>query len=153
MAQRPESTIEADAIVSEVLIAAPVEAVYEFFVDPSKHEQWKGRAAELDPRPGGKYRVELNDKATAAGKYIELDPPRRVVMSWGWEGEGPVPAGSTTVDITLEATDEGTLVRLVHRDLPEPARADHMDGWNHYLSRLAAAAVGQDPGPDPNETA
>jgi len=33
--------------------------------------------------------------------------------------------------------------------LPEAARAGHGDVWDHYLPRLAVAAAGGDPGPDP----
>jgi hypothetical protein len=44
---------------------------------------------------------------------------------------------------------DGTIVRLTHRDLPQEARDIHARGWSHYLSRLAGAAPGGDPGPDP----
>jgi hypothetical protein len=44
---------------------------------------------------------------------------------------------------------DGTLVRLVHRDLPEPSQAPHNHGWTHYLARLAVAGAGGDPGRDP----
>jgi hypothetical protein len=40
------------------------------------------------------------------------------------------------------------LVRLVHRGLPDEAIADHTQGWDHYLGRLAVAGGGGDPGPD-----
>ncbi|TVZ96600.1 activator of Hsp90 ATPase-like protein [Streptomyces sp. BK340] len=62
----------------------------------------------------------------------------------------PVPPGSSTVEITLEPVPEGTLPRLVHRDLPSPeACAAHEEGWTHYTGRLAVVAAGGDPGPDP----
>ena len=57
--------------------------------------------------------------------------------------------GSSTVEIDLVPDGGGTLVRLVHRDLPPEAQELHDEGWQHYLGRLAAAAVGDDPGPDP----
>jgi len=37
----------------------------------------------------------------------------------------------------------------VHRDLPVGEGAGHEEGWNHFLPRLAIAAAGGDPGPDP----
>ena len=61
-----------------------------------------------------------------------------------------VPPGSTTVEITLELDGDATLVRLVHRDLPEDSRGPHAHGWETYLGRLAIRANGGDPGPDPN---
>ena len=112
--------------------------------------RWKGIEATLDPRPGGLYRVEMNARDVACGQYVELEPHRRVVFTWGWEGEGhPIPPGSTTVEVSLVPDGEGTIVRLTHRDLPAEARDEHLHGWDHYLTRLAAAAAGDDPGPDP----
>jgi uncharacterized protein YndB with AHSA1/START domain len=147
-----------DAVEREVRIAARPETVFEFFTDPEKMIRWKGRRAELDPRPGGIYRVEINDQAVALGEYVEVDPPGRIVFTWGWEGqesgqgEHAVLPGSSRVEITLEPLGDGTLVRLRHLDLPPQSREIHGQGWDLYLGRLAAAAAGGDPGPDPNST-
>jgi hypothetical protein len=40
-------------------------------------------------------------------------------------------------------------VRLVHSGLPDAIRAGSAEGWDHYLPRLAVAAEGGNPGPDP----
>lgn len=147
-----------DAVEREVRIAARPETVFEFFTDPEKMIRWKGRRAELDARPGGTYRVEINDQAIALGEYVEVDPPGRIVFTWGWEGqeggqgEHAVPPGSSRVEITLEPHGDGTLVRLRHLDLPAESRELHGQGWDLYLGRLTAAASGGDPGPDPNST-
>ncbi|MEA2346611.1 MAG: hypothetical protein QOG62_398, partial [Thermoleophilaceae bacterium] len=93
--------------------------------------------------------VVVNDSHTAKGEFVEVDPPRRVVFSWGWEDEGAsIRPGETTVEITLEEDGDGTLVRLVHSGLPEAVAAGHATGWHHYMPRLAKVAVGIDPGPD-----
>ena len=63
--------------------------------------RWKGVSADLDPRPGGVYRVDMNGRDVAKGEYLEVVPHSRVVFTWGWEGEeSAVPPGSTTVEIT-----------------------------------------------------
>ncbi|HEY7003250.1 MAG TPA: SRPBCC domain-containing protein [Gaiellaceae bacterium] len=143
----------ATAVEREIRIAARPETVFEFFTDPEKMVLWKGRQADLDPQPGGIYRVEMGDRIVARGEYVEVDVPTRVVFTWGWEGQesGPhgVPPGSSRVEITLAPDGEGTLVRLRHLDLPEEARQIHGEGWDLYLGRLAVAATGADPGPDP----
>jgi uncharacterized protein YndB with AHSA1/START domain len=140
----------------EVRIAARPETVFDFFVDPEKMRQWKGTRAELDPRPGGIYRVEINEQAIAKGEYIEVEAPNRVVFTWGWEGqesgEHAVPPGSSRVEIDLTPDGDGTLVRLRHLDLPDESREIHGQGWDLYLGRLARAAGGDDPGPDPNQS-
>ena len=147
----------AAAVEREIRIAARPETVFDFFIDPEKMVQWKGRKADLDARPGGIYRVEINDQAVARGEYVEIDRPSRVVFTWGWEGqeqtEGPhaVPPGSSRVEVSLEPDGDGTLVRLRHLDLPEESREIHGQGWDLYLGRLAAVAAGEDPGADPNQ--
>jgi uncharacterized protein YndB with AHSA1/START domain len=144
-----------EAVEREVRIAARPETVFQFFVDPEKQVLWMGRRAELDPRPGGTYRVEISDEIIAGGEFLELEAPSRVVYSFGWEGqqagqgEHGVPPGSSRVEITLEPDGDGTLVRLRHLGLPEEAREIHGQGWRLYLDRLAIAASGGDPGPEP----
>jgi uncharacterized protein YndB with AHSA1/START domain len=144
----------ATVVEREIRIAARPETVFEFFVDPQKICQWKGRKAELDPRPGGVYRVEINDQAIARGEYVEIDSPSRVVFTWGWEGqesgEHAVPPGSSRVEVDLTPDGDGTLVRLRHLDLPEQSREIHGQGWDLYLARLTEAAEGRDPGTDPH---
>lgn len=139
-----------DAVEVAVQIAASPETVYDFFTDPDRMIQWMGRSAELDPRPGGGFRCDINGDAVANGAYVELEPPSRVVFTWGWEGEDAVTKpGSSTVEVLLEPQEEGTRVRLIHRDLPSAESAEkHSHGWRHYLDRLAIAALGGDPGPD-----
>jgi uncharacterized protein YndB with AHSA1/START domain len=139
------------AVEVAVRIAAKPETVFDFFTDPDKMIQWMGRSAELEPRPGGLFRCDINDESVASGEYVELDPPRRVVFTWGWEGDDSVtPAGSSTVEIVLEPDGESTRVRLIHTDLPSVESAQrHRHGWEHYMERLSSAASGGNPGSDP----
>lgn len=140
----------AAGVECEVRIGAAPEMVYDFFVEPNRMIQWMGRSAELDPRPGGTLRVDLNGRHISRGEYLELDRPHRVVFSWGWEGEdNVVQPGTSTVEVTLTPDGDGTLVRLSHTDLPEESRATHAHGWDHYLERLVKAASGGEPGEDP----
>src|SRR5687767_3621794 len=109
---RPEAT---DAVERVVHIAAPPETVYAFFIDPEKLVRWKGVSAELDPRPGGIYRVDVTGGDVARGEFVEATPFSRVVFTWGWEGaDSPIAPGASTVEITLIPDGDGTLVRLRH---------------------------------------
>jgi uncharacterized protein YndB with AHSA1/START domain len=139
-------------IEREVHIDASPQTVFEFFTDPAKMVRWKGTQATLDPRPGGVYRVEMNEQVIAVGEYVELDPPNRLVFTWGWEGDyASTPPGSSTVEVTFRPDGDGTLVRLVHTDLPSAEAAEaHAVGWDQYIARLVIAAAGGDPGPDPH---
>jgi uncharacterized protein YndB with AHSA1/START domain len=150
------SVTEETAVVRELTIAARPETVWEFLVDPEKATRWMGIDAAFEPQPGGAYRVTVLSGNVANGRFVELDPPRRLVLTWGWEPgghEGPgssVAPGSSTVEFELEPEGDGTRLRFVHRDLPSAeAAASHGHGWDHYLGRLASAATGKDPGRDP----
>jgi uncharacterized protein YndB with AHSA1/START domain len=145
------STAEEPAVVREVLIDAAPEAVWQFLVDPVKAVRWMGVTASLEPRPGGRYRVEVLPGDVVLGEFVEVDPPHRLVHTWGWEdGAGSVQPGSTTVAFDLLPRDHGTLVRVTHGGLSTAAAVDrHARGWDHYLPRLAVAATGGDAGADP----
>ena len=136
----------------ELTIAARPETVWELLVDPVQAVRWMGQAARFDHRPGGQYRVEVIPGHIATGEFVEIDPPRRLVYTWGWEpGSGSaVPPGSTTVEFELIPSGDGTRLRFRHRDLPSAeTAASHAHGWDHYLERLARVAAGGDAGVDP----
>lgn len=149
-----ESATETRAVERELAIAATPETVWAFLVDPEKVKAWMGETITQDVRPGGSYRNQVLPGHVAAGEFLEVDPPHRLVYTWGWlpgpEGPNPVPPGSTTIEIELVPDGDGTLLRFLHRDLPDEEKAaSHAHGWDHYLGRLAEAAAGRDPGRDP----
>jgi uncharacterized protein YndB with AHSA1/START domain len=136
-------------LTREIMIDARPETIWPFLTDPTKHVEWLGTSADIDPRPGGVYRVLVGGQNQSAGEFVEVVPNERVVFTFGWDQEGhPIPPGSTTIEITLHPEGDKTRVRLVHRGLPDDALGDHGRGWEHYLGRLALAATGGAPGPD-----
>jgi uncharacterized protein YndB with AHSA1/START domain len=142
---------EPDVVDAEVRVAASPELVFDFFTDARKLVRWMGVTAEIDARPGGKWHADIaGDGTMTAGEILELERPRRLVMTWGWDTPGtPLPPGSSTVEVTLTPDGDETVVRVFHRDLPVSLRRFHATGWEHYLPRLAVAAAGSDPGLDP----
>ena len=136
-------------LVREIMIAATPETIWPFLTEPERHVEWLGTVADIDPRPGGGYRVLVGGQHQSAGEYLEVVPLEKVVFTFGWEQGGhPIPPGSTTIEISLHPEDDKTLVRLVHRGLPDDAVSDHGTVWAHYLGRLAIVAVGGDAGAD-----
>ena len=136
-------------LVREIMIDATPETIWPFLVEPEMLVEWHGSEAEIDPRPGGVYRVLVAGQHQSAGEYVEVEPLKKVVFTFGWEQEGhPIPPGSTTIEITLQPEGHKTRVRLVHRGLPDDAVENHGDGWAHYLQRLAVRVGGGDPGAD-----
>lgn len=148
-----------EIIEVERRIAARPETVFAYFTDPDRFILWQGVDAELDPRPGGVFRVTVTGKSqvVASGRYVEVDPPKRIVFTWGWEQLDGLPdgmngllPGTSTVEVTLMAQEEGTILRLRQTGLrTDPEREVHIRGWGQTLDRLAVVAAGGDPGPDP----
>ncbi len=133
-------TIAEDRVEHEITIDAPVDVVFAYFTDPVRHATWLGSSAELDPRPGGRYRCVVNEHAVVRGEYLEVSPPHRVSFTWGFEDNEPLPPGSSTVSVTLEAVGASTVLRLVHTGLPHPMLGPHDLGWDGYLVALGVAA-------------
>ena len=136
-------------LVREIMIKATPETIWPFLTEPDQLVQWHGTVAEIDPRPGGIYRVLVAGENQSAGEYVEVVPMEKVVFTFGWEeGSRLIPPGSTTIEITLHPEGDKTRVRLVHSGLPDDALDDHGRGWALYLERLAVRVAGGDPGPD-----
>jgi uncharacterized protein YndB with AHSA1/START domain len=128
------------SIVSEsVRINAAPSIVFEYFVQPELLLQWMGTWADLQAEPDGLYAVDFPG-VPVRGRFVEVDPPRRLVFTWGIPGNDALPAGSSTVEVQFTADGGGTLVELTHRDLPAERVADHAAGWRDLLKHLAAAS-------------
>ena len=135
----------AEPVRASIRIDAAPERVWEFFTRPEAMIRWMGEYAVLAPRPGGEFTVNIKG-APVRGRYLVLDPPHRLVVSWGYAGSEELPPGASTVEICLVRDGTGTRVHLEHRDLPATEEPGYAKGWAHYLARLAAASLGE-PGP------
>jgi uncharacterized protein YndB with AHSA1/START domain len=136
----------------ETQIAAPPATVFAFLTDPDKILRWMGTDATTEAHPGGIYLINGVSRSgrNARGAFREVVPVHRLAYSFGWEGDEDVPPGSSLIEIDLIDRDGGTLLRMTHTGLPNTEQcAGHARGWAHYLGRLAVAAPGGDPGPDP----
>jgi uncharacterized protein YndB with AHSA1/START domain len=127
--------------------ATPTE-VFPYFTDAELMVRWMGDWAQLQPTAGGTLAINIHG-VPIRGRYLVVDPPHRLVFTWGAAGNETLAPGATTVEILLRADGDGTLLELAHRDLPPEEVPQHGIGWNHFLGRLAIAAAGSDPGPDP----
>jgi uncharacterized protein YndB with AHSA1/START domain len=144
------------AVEIEHRVSGSPETVFAYFTDPDKHRRWMGAEVELDARPGGIYRVTMAPEVWVRGEYLAVEPPHRLLLTWGWEsgielpnGLQQVRPGSSAVEFRFEDGD-GAIIRVRHLGLPtEEARWTHGLGWNGYLPRLVAVLEGDDPGKDP----
>lgn len=131
-----------------VVVPLSPDDTFDLITQPDRLRRWNSIAARIDLRAGGDYRWTIVPGSSAAGIITEVEPGKRLVLGWGWEGSADLPPDASTVTITLEPTHNGTIVRLVHDGLsPEQAKG-HAEGWDHYLDRLAVAGADGEAGPD-----
>lgn len=122
------------------LLPAPPDRVWRALIDPAALAAWfwpqasYGTVAETDPRPGGKYRIEAPKAGiAAAGEYVTVEPPRRLVMTWRWADEPT----ETLVTIELKEAAEGTALTLRHERFDtDESRDNHAQGWSDCFDRM-----------------
>jgi uncharacterized protein YndB with AHSA1/START domain len=131
--------IRNDVIVATEHIKAPPEVVFPYLTDPALIVKWIGDRAELDPQPSGVFALDMGEVA-AHGTYITVEPPHRVVFSWGIPGSDTLPPGGSTVEVALTPDGDDTIVVLTHRGLPATQIGTHRAGWEHRLGQLREAA-------------
>lgn len=145
----PQDTAPTEAgVTASIDIAAAPEEVFAYLVTVKGMLAWMGQHAVLDPTPGGEFSVDI-DGVPVRGRYLVVDPPHQVVVSWGHVGSTDLPAGKSQVSFTLAPHEDGTRVVVNHTGLPTHYLGGHQRGWDHFLARLRLAGTGQDPGPDP----
>ena len=71
-------------------IAAEPATVFEFFTDADLYSRWMGARAQLEPRPGGTYAVDISEKAAEEGRAFS-DEWQKVLV------------GQSTVPVAMKA--------------------------------------------------
>jgi uncharacterized protein YndB with AHSA1/START domain len=130
-------------------LKAPREKVFAAWTDPARAAQWwcpsdcKLLSCEMDLRPGGKWhrsmRVPGGSVITKYGVYREVEPPGRLVFTYGSDyGNGTVDP-ETVVSLTFTEVPGGTRLTLWHTGFQDVAvRDSHIGGWTTTMEKLAA---------------
>lgn len=134
-----------NAYSGSIYIDAEPDFVFEYFTNAESLVRWMGDRAVLEPYPGGRFTVVFGERRVE-GRYVEIDRPRRLVISWGRSGSKELPPYSSHLEITFDAQGRGTKVSITHSGLPDSELIRHSQGWDHYLARLSEAALGRDLG-------
>ncbi|BDU16772.1 SRPBCC family protein [Lysobacter auxotrophicus] len=120
------------------------ERIFDAWLDPATVGRWLYATkdghmlrVEVDPRVGGGYTiVERRPGGDAAhyGRYLEIDRPRRLVLTLALEPDAP--GDRITVDIAPDG--EGCMLTLTHEMAAENAQyADRTGhGWTTILASL-----------------
>jgi uncharacterized protein YndB with AHSA1/START domain len=149
--------MDSDRIEREVQIDAPVETVWSIVTEPRNITRWFADEAEVDLRPGGELVFRFDSGVDGKGVVERVEPPHRFAFRWiSPEPERDMVAAQghyTTVEFSLEARGEGTLLRVVESGFAalegtaaeNAALADrHIGGWEMFLERLAGLGASAD---------
>jgi uncharacterized protein YndB with AHSA1/START domain len=147
-------TPDQDAVVCEIQVSAPPERVFEALTDSRQLLRWWGaeptvktRLWQIDPRPGGKWRMEcsgcdgmsVNDVTDfeVHGEILEFSPPRLLVYTWiaNWHNDR---TRATVVSWELQRAGDSTIVKVTHSGLADETicRRDYSSGWPGVLELL-----------------
>jgi len=65
----------------------------------------------MTPRVGETFHLDL-DGTAIAGRYIEVDPPHRMLLRWDRHGTDTATPTAAFIEITLTPTGDGTSVTV-----------------------------------------
>ena len=136
------------------LLPGPVERVWAYLTRSDLRRQWLA-AGEMEMTVGAPVELvwrndELSDppgqrppgfpeEHRLQSRITELDPPRRLAITWGNTGG---------VSFELEPEGDGVLLTVIHRRLPDrPTLLNVSAGWHMHLDILAARVEGRAPEP------
>jgi uncharacterized protein YndB with AHSA1/START domain len=136
------------------LLPGPIERIWAYLTDSDLRRQWMA-AGEMEMKVGAPFElVWRNDELSnppgqrptgfseehrMQSRIIELDPPRKLAISWANNGD---------VSFELEPVGDKVLLTVIHRRLPDRATMLKVGaGWHTHLDILVARATGKEPEP------
>ena len=118
-------------------IRAPREKVYDAFATSEGLNAWWTEGGAVDARPGGTMVFRFVDwgadkiNAEFKGRVLEARRPERFVYQWGIEN----PDETTTVELTFEESEDGTIVRVREYGFARIDQAlGNSSGWGQALT-------------------
>jgi uncharacterized protein YndB with AHSA1/START domain len=109
-------------------------------IEPEHTKVYWGASQESDWRPGAAWKMFLGDGRLAdAGKVLEIDPPRRLVLEWQNQFRPELTEeGPSRCTIEIEAMGDNVRLSVVHEIDRQPSKfIDAVSGgWPMILSSL-----------------
>jgi uncharacterized protein YndB with AHSA1/START domain len=115
-------------------IRAPRELVFKYFTDSTRWASWWGAGSTIEARVGGRVLIRFPGGNEVIGEVLALQPPEKIVFTYGYAKGTPIAVNGSTATIRLEAVAEGTRLHLTHGFDEERAMQEHVQGWRYQLS-------------------
>lgn len=146
--------IEPATLKIQRLLPGPIERIWAYLTESKLRRQWLA-AGQMEMKvgapvefvwrndeltdPPGQRPPGFSDEHRMQSRVTELDPPRKLAITWGERG-----------DVSFELHPKGSevLLTLIHRRLPDrPNRLNVGAGWHMHLDILVARLTGKEPAP------
>ncbi len=125
------------------LVRAEPERVYDALTTAEGLDGWFTKGSSIDARPGGKINFRWENwgyqhySGEDGGPVLESKRPERFAFQWNGDTE----SYKTTVEITFEPLEDGTLVKLVEygfKDTPSGLKnmLERAAGWGEALTLM-----------------
>lgn len=128
-------------VMTEVLLNAPAEKVWQAITEADKMNQWYFKVPEFRAQPGFTFKYFGGEPGgrqyPISCKLVEVVPGRKLVHTWSYDDY----PHETTVSFDLFPEGSQTRLRLTHTGLdsmpaqyPETVSAhNHQQGWDHII--------------------
>ena len=131
------------------IIPASAQEIYDAWLDSLAHSEMTGGEATMSDEIGAE--VSAWD-GYISGRNLELVPGERIVQSWRTT-EFTDEHDDSIVTVTLEDMEDGTVLTLVHSNVPDEQTSYEEGGWESkyfepmkvYFDNLKQAAAGSPP--------
>jgi uncharacterized protein YndB with AHSA1/START domain len=132
--------------------AHPPEKVFDAWLNPALARRFlfttpDGEVirCDIDARVGGRYTIvdrrpegakHFSGDIEHVGEYLEIDPPRRLVFTFGVPQFEP---GFTRVTVEIAPDGDGCILTLTNDDVPAEWADSNTEGWTMILGSLETA--------------
>lgn len=141
-----QSTIIPALVIRRTLKASP-QRVYEAWTQPDLAKQFMCPEdvtipeATFDVRVGGAYRIVMKksdgEELVVRGTYRDVQPAKRLEMSWSWEEDRPEDEQETLLVLEFAPHGTGTELTLTQTQFSKAeSRTNHEGGWNSILDKM-----------------
>ena len=124
-----------------IYIQTTPEKIWQAITERPVTRQYWGHENVSDWKPGSTWEHKKTDGSNETmllGKVMEVAPPRKLVITWGYPADRDNPAKHTRVTFELEPLGDMVRLTVTHDDLEPGSTMEQgiMEGWPRVLSSM-----------------